>query len=51
MVADPLCFPRRQCATCGEWLPHYCAALVTFARERFTGRRVITITDRRPAGE
>jgi hypothetical protein len=34
---------------CGEWLPHSCAAKVTVARERWTGRRIVTITDRQPS--
>ena len=43
--------PRKICPRpgCGEFLPHYCAEVVTVTRERWTGKRVITITDRRAA--
>jgi hypothetical protein len=41
--------PRHICPACGEFLPHYCASLVLISRQKFTGKRVITITDRAPA--
>jgi hypothetical protein len=38
--------PRRACDRCGEYLPHACSvASATVTRERFTGRRIITVTD------
>lgn len=40
--------PRNWCERCGEVLPHYCAAAVTIGRARFTGKRVVVITDRMP---
>lgn len=33
------------CTHCGEFLPHYCAPVVTITRQRFTGRRITSITD------
>lgn len=41
--------PGRACERCDEWLPHFCAAEITITRERWTGRRVVTIRDRQPA--
>lgn len=38
--------PRRICETCGEYEPHACAPLITTSRQRWTGRRIVTITDR-----
>lgn len=46
----PAC-PRRTCPECGEFLPHYCAATVTVARQKFTGKRQVVITDREPAAK
>jgi len=40
--------PRRICNLCGEFLPHSCAPIITIRREKWTGRRIITITDRAP---
>jgi NMD protein affecting ribosome stability and mRNA decay len=40
--------PRDTCGRCGEYLPHYCAAIVVVRRERF-GRKTVTVTDRQPA--
>ena len=40
--------PRDACARCSEYLPQYCAAVVTVRRGRF-GRKTVTITDRQPA--
>jgi len=41
--------PARTCSRCGEYLPHWCAPVVTV---RYGGgrarRRVVTITDRQP---
>jgi hypothetical protein len=34
------------CERCGEFLPHYCAALVTFHRRPYATRRSVTIVDR-----
>ena len=39
--------PQHVCATCGEFLPHSCAALVEIMRLP-CGRREIRITDREP---
>ena len=41
--------PRRICSVCGEFLPHYCAPVVTITRQKFTGRRVVIIIDRESA--
>jgi hypothetical protein len=38
--------PRETCPTCLEYLPHYCAEVVTITRQRRTGKRVVTITAR-----
>lgn len=38
--------PRHTCGACGEYLPHACAPLVTITRQRWTGKRIVTITDR-----
>ena len=35
--------PRTICETCGEFCPHACAPVVPITRERWTGRRVVTI--------
>jgi hypothetical protein len=40
--------PRATCETCGEFSPHACAPVVLITRERWTGRRVVTIRDREP---
>lgn len=40
--------PRTICETCGEFCPHACAPVVLITRERWTGRRVVTIRDREP---
>jgi hypothetical protein len=40
--------PRATCETCGEFCPHACAPVVLITRERWTGRRVVTIRDREP---
>jgi|HubBroStandDraft_6_1064221.scaffolds.fasta_scaffold00062_102 hypothetical protein len=42
--------PRDTCGRCGEFLPHYCAAVVAVRRER-SGRKTVTVTDRQPAEE
>jgi hypothetical protein len=41
--------PARACERCDEWLPHFCAAEITITREKWTGRRVVTIRDRQLA--
>lgn len=41
--------PRAVCERCSEYLPHYCAAVVTVRRGRF-GRKTVTIADRQPPG-
>jgi hypothetical protein len=41
--------PRHMCADCGEFLPCACAPVVTIVRERWTGRRILSIQDRQPA--
>jgi hypothetical protein len=38
--------PERICLICGEFLPHYCTPIITRSRAKWTGARVITITDR-----
>lgn len=38
--------PRHICGMCGEFLPHYCAAIIMIRRTRWNGRRIVTITDR-----
>jgi hypothetical protein len=40
--------PRKTCPRpdCGEFMPHYCAEVVTVSRQRWTGKRVITISAR-----
>jgi len=38
--------PERICEVCGEFLPHACAPVIVRKRERFSGKRLITITDR-----
>jgi hypothetical protein len=43
--------PARTCGSCGEWLPHACAAEITITREKWTGRRVVTVRDRQPADQ
>ena len=37
--------PARTCPWCGEFLPHSCAPKVTITRQRWTGRRIVTLTD------
>lgn len=37
--------PQRLC-DCGDFLPHYCGEVVTVTRERWTGKRIVTITPR-----
>lgn len=37
--------PHNVCEVCGEFLPHYCAAIVIVKRLRF-GRKVVAIIDR-----
>jgi hypothetical protein len=44
--AAVIAIPARTCPECGEFLPHACAPVIIIQRQRFTGRRVITITDR-----
>jgi hypothetical protein len=41
--------PRHMCEDCGEFLPHACAPVITLLRERWTGRRILSIQDRQPA--
>jgi hypothetical protein len=41
--------PSRICQECGEFLPHSCAPLVTITRQKWTGRWIVTITDRATA--
>src|SRR6266536_21104 len=41
--------PRHVCWDCGEFLPHACAPAVTILREKWTGRRVVSIQNRQPA--
>ena len=43
--ATPWC-PSRICAQCGEFLPHSCAPVIAITRQKWTGRRIVTITDR-----
>jgi hypothetical protein len=43
--------PAHICDICGEFLPHWCACIVRFSRERYTGRRVVKITDRQKPPE
>jgi hypothetical protein len=38
--------PQHVCPVCGEFLPHWCAPVITRWRDRFTGKRRIAITDR-----
>ena len=38
--------PARTCQQCGEFLPHCCAPKITITRQKWTGRRIVTITDR-----
>jgi hypothetical protein len=38
--------PARTCEHCGEFLPHACAPGITITRQKWTGRRIITLTDR-----
>jgi hypothetical protein len=42
--------PARTCQECGEFLPHSCAPIVTITRQKWTGRRIVTITDPPTAG-
>ena len=44
----PPAVPAATCPACSEFLPHACAPVVTLTRARFTGRRVLTVTDRTP---
>jgi hypothetical protein len=43
--------PARTCATCGEFLPHACAPVVTITRPRWALRRRVEIRDRQPETE
>jgi hypothetical protein len=43
--------PRATCEACGEFVPHACAPVVLVTREKWTGRRVVTIRDREPVQE
>lgn len=43
--------PSRTCQHCGEFLPHSCAPEITIIRQKWTGRRIVTITDRPAAIE
>ena len=49
MAGPPV--PSGTCGACGEYLPHACAPLVLITREKWTGRRVVTIRDREPQRE
>ncbi len=40
--------PRHLCGDCGEFLPHTCAPVITILREKWTGRRIVSIQDRQP---
>lgn len=46
-MTRPTRVPRTVCGRCGEFWPHYCAAVVVVRRGRF-GRKTVTITDRQP---
>lgn len=37
--------PSRTCEWCGEFLPHSCAPAITITRQKWTGRRIVTIID------
>lgn len=43
--------PQHTCPVCGEFLPHYCAPAVTITRQRYTGKRLVVITDRMPTSQ
>lgn len=40
--------PARVCERCGEYLPHYCAPVITIKRQPFTGLKIVRIEDRVP---
>lgn len=48
-MINPLAAPKQVCEACGEYLPHACAPVITFARQPFTGLRIIRIKDRETA--
>jgi len=43
--------PSRTYEQWSEFLPHYCAAQITISRQKWTGRRIVTITDRPAAAK
>ena len=43
---EELEIPMNICEVCGEFLPHYCAPIIVRSRQVFSGKRLITITDR-----
>ncbi len=43
---EELAIPANVCYICDEFLPHYCAPIIVRSRQVFTGKRLITITDR-----
>jgi hypothetical protein len=43
--------PARTCQQCGEFLPHFCAPEITIIRQKWTGRRIVTINDRHTTAE
>jgi hypothetical protein len=40
--------PKNICEICGEFLPHACAAIVTWTRRQGSYRKFIVIEDREP---